>query len=236
MSNNKVLVIDNKIKRKNLLVNNLRYANYDVLEAHEGNLALNIIKEIEPSIVMLDIVSPSTNGFKLCAQLKEQYPFLPIIIVSGSINSFDIDKALESGVDDFIINPSKPFELNARIRTVLSRASKEKGELSKRWYAGPFVLEKAKRGVYKESQLIKLTEVEWQIMKVLMEQVNEPISKATLIKKVWGSIKGIDGGAVAVNIRRLREKIEADPSNPKYLITLRGLGYYFQDGEIEKIS
>ena len=236
MSNNKVLVIENKFNRKNPLIINLRCANYEVLEVHEGNIAINIIKEIEPSIVMLDLVCPGADSFRLCEQLKEQYPFLPVIIVSGSINGRDIDKALESGVDDFIFNPYNPFELNARIRTVLSRTSKEKGKLLKQRFASSFVLERAKRAVYKESQLIKLTEVEWQIMKVLMEQVNKPISKEALIKMVWGSMKGIDDGAVAVNIRRLREKIEADPSNPQYLITIRGLGYYFQDGEIEKIS
>lgn len=236
MSNNKVLVIKNNPKRKNSLINVLLCANYDVLEVHEGNIAINIIKEKEPSIVMLDLISPSTESFKVCAQLKRQYPFLPVIIVPGSIEGIDIDKALESGVDDFIVNPFNPFELNARIRTVLSRSSKVNGKLFNQRYVSSFVLERTKRGVYKESQLIKLTEVEWQIMKVLMEKANEPISKETLIKKVWGSMKGIDDGAVAVNIRRLREKIEADPSNPQYLITIRGLGYYFQDGEIEKIS
>jgi len=230
MNNNKVLVIDNKVKRRNSLVNNLQYSDFDVMEAHEGNLALNLIKEREPSIVMLDLVPPGSDGLKFCSLLKEKYPLLPLIIVSSNLNSQDIDKALASGVDDFIIKPFNPFELNARIRTVLRRISKEKEMFTKQLNVGPFVLEMSKRGVYKESKLIKLTEIEWQIMKVLMERVNEPTTKEILIEKVWGLHDGVDSRTVAVNIRRLREKIEAVPSKPEYLITIWGLGYYFQDG------
>lgn len=235
MSNNIILVIENIITRNNPLVNHLRCDNYDVLRAQGANV-IKFIMDRQPSIAMFDLTSSSTNSLALCAKLKEQYPFLPIIIVSNSMNDIDMDQALDAGVDDFIVYPFNPFELKTRIRAARSRASKEKKVLSKQSYAVPFVLERTRRGVYKDSQLIKLTEVEWQIMNVLMERVNEPISIDALIQNVWGAITGIDRGTVAVNILRLRKKIEADPSNPQYLITIRGLGYCFQADEIEKIS
>ncbi|MFE8697162.1 response regulator transcription factor [Cytobacillus sp. FJAT-53684] len=234
MSDNKLLVIENRGKYQNSIVYNLKQSNFDVMEVQQGNLVINMIKEANPSLVVLELKLPGADGFKLCAQLKARYPTLPLIIVSSWGHNLDIVTALEMGADDFIIKPFNPLELLVRIHSVLKRASKRKKlQISDQISAGPFILESKKRRVYKNGKLIYLTEIECKLMKQFMQRINEPISKDILLDEIWGMHEGNDFRTLAVHVRRLREKIEEFPSNPEFLKTIWSFGYCFHVNENE---
>lgn len=235
MAEEKILVVEDERSIRKLIVFNLHRSNFEVLEAGEGKTALRLVEEEKPSLVVLDLMLPDMDGFDICSKLKENHPGLPIIIVSARGQDMEKIMGLELGADDYIVKPFNPLELVARIRSVLRRTNMETNQKQQtKKKTGPFILESKTQRVYKNEKLLKLTVREFQLIKFFFERLNEPITRDDLLDEVWGLDYFGDSKTVDVHIRRLREKIEDDPSNPRYLITVWGFGYCFQESETEE--
>lgn len=234
MTEAKVLVVEDELPIRKLISFNLQRSNFEVLEAGEGKVAIQLVKDEEPAIVILDLMLPDMDGFEICSQLREDYPGLPIIILSARGQDMDKIMGLELGADDYIVKPFNPLELVARVRTVLRRTSNSTKVTNKEKLAlGPFLLDTKTQRLYKSGKLLKLTAREFQLVKLFFEKINEPITRDELLDDIWGINYFGDPKTVDVHIRRLREKIEEDPSNPVYLKTIWGYGYCFQESGME---
>ncbi|MBU8880424.1 response regulator transcription factor [Bacillus sp. FJAT-29790] len=235
MKDGKILVVEDEVSIRKLIVFNLQRSNFDVLEAGEGKTALMLVKAEEPSLIVLDLMLPDMDGFEICTQLKENHPDLPVIIVSARGQDMEKIMGLELGADDYIVKPFNPLELVARIRSVLRRTRMESvKEQRNKIKSGPFNLEIKTQRIYKNGKLLKLTAREFQLMKLFLGRVNEPITRDDLLDEIWGLDYFGDSKTVDVHIRRLREKIEEDPSNPIFLKTIWGFGYSFQESVMEE--
>ncbi|MBB6454476.1 DNA-binding response OmpR family regulator [Salirhabdus euzebyi] len=229
MDEGKILVVEDEEPIRKLVIFNLVRSNFEVLEAGDGREALQIIKENTPSLVVLDLMLPDMDGFEICSRIRVDYPNLPIIIVSAKGQDMEKIMGLELGADDYIVKPFNPLELVARIRSVLRRTNPEPDmSKSNEINIGPFVLQMKTQRVFKNKQLLKLTAREFYLMKFFFEKVNEPITRDELLDEIWGLNYFGDPKTVDVHIRRLREKIEDDPSQPTFLKTVWGYGYCFQ--------
>ncbi len=231
-TNGKILIVEDELSIRKLIAFNLQRSNFEVMEAGEGKLALKLVEEYNPSLVILDLMLPDMDGFEICTTIREKNPHLPIIILSARGQDMDKIMGLELGADDYIVKPFNPLELVARIRTVLRRTeiTHQPAKASK-LEAGPYVIDIKTQRVYKSGQLLKLTPREFQLMKYFFEKLNETISRDEFLDEIWGLNYFGDPKTVDVHIRRLREKIEDDPSNPLYLKTIWGFGYCFEEGE-----
>ncbi|MGX6441690.1 response regulator transcription factor [Neobacillus sp. K501] len=233
MTEAKILVVEDELPIRKLIVFNLQRSNYKVIETGNGQEAIQLVKEQSPSLVILDLMLPDLDGFEICTKLRESYPELPIVIVSARGQDMEKIMGLELGADDYIVKPFNPLELVARIRSVLRRTTqKVDKQPSNVINKGPFVLDTKTQRVYKSGQILKLTAREYQLVKLFFDRVNEPITRDELLDKIWGVNYFGDPKTVDVHIRRLREKIEDEPSNPSYLKTIWGFGYCFQECEI----
>ena len=232
MAEEKILVVEDEMSIRKLIVFNLHRSNFVVLEAGEGKTALRLVEEEKPSLVVLDLMLPDMDGFDICSKLKENHPGLPIIIVSARGQDMEKIMGLELGADDYIVKPFNPLELVARIRSVLRRTNMKTNQKQQtKMKIGPFILEPKTQRVYKNEKLLKLTVREFHLIKFFFERLNEPITRDDLLDEVWGLDYFGDSKTVDVHIRRLREKIEDDPSNPRFLKTIWGFGYCFQESE-----
>ncbi|MFE8700090.1 response regulator transcription factor [Cytobacillus sp. FJAT-54145] len=232
MEEGKVLVVEDELPIRKLISFNLQRSNFHVLEAGEGKKALELVKTENPSIVILDLMLPDMDGFEICAKLREEFPSLPIIILSARGQDMDKIMGLELGADDYIVKPFNPLELVARVRTVLRRTLLVQPQIQNK-RVGPFTLELKTQRFYKDNNLLKITAREFQLIKLFFDRLNEPITRDQLLDEVWGVNYFGDPKTVDVHIRRLREKIEDDPSQPEFLKTIWGYGYCFQDQGIE---
>ncbi|MBY0123150.1 response regulator transcription factor [Bacillus sp. S/N-304-OC-R1] len=231
-TNGKILIVEDELSIRKLIAFNLQRSNFDVIEAGEGKLAIKLVEEHNPLLVIIDLMLPDMDGFEICTTIREKNPQLPIIIVSARGQDMDKIMGLELGADDYIVKPFNPLELVARIRTVLRRTTfLSKQDKETKLEVGPYSLDLITQRVYKSGKLLKLTPREFQIMKFFFEKINIPITRDEFLDEVWGLNYFGDPKTVDVHIRRLREKIEDDPSNPLYLKTIWGFGYCFEEGE-----
>ncbi|MCR2821560.1 response regulator transcription factor [Lederbergia panacisoli] len=234
MKEGKILVVEDELSIRKLIAFNLQRSNFEVIEAGEGKLALQLAKEHQPSLILLDLNLPDADGFELCAKLTERHPGTPIIIVSARGQDMEKIMGLELGADDYIVKPFNPLELVARIRSVLRRTAQTIKEVNPDLVkTGPFQIELKTQRVYKAGKLMRLTTREFQMMKFFTEKLNEPITRDELLDEIWGLNYFGDPKTVDVHIRRLREKIEDDPSNPSFLKTVWGYGYSFFDEDAQ---
>lgn len=227
MKDGKILVVEDEFAIRRLIVFNLQRSNFEVMETGEGKHVLEMIGEQLPSLILLDLQLPDMDGFDLCAKITESYPSIPIIIVSAKNQDMEKIMGLELGADDYLVKPFNPLELIARVRSVLRRVDASKGKHADVVANGPFRLELKTKKVFKHGQLLKLTFREFQLMKLFLEKLDQPLSRDELLDEIWGINYFGDPKTVDVHIRRLREKIEEDPSNPEFLKTIWGFGYSF---------
>ncbi|GIN20721.1 MAG TPA: DNA-binding response regulator [Bacillus bacterium] len=235
MREGKILIVEDELAIRKLINFNLQRSNFDVIETDEGKQVIPLIKKHDPSLILLDLTLPDMDGFDLCAQLTDNHPEIPIIIVSARGQDMEKIMGLELGADDYIVKPFNPLELVARIRSVLRRLSSIANQTEPDVIrTGPFIIELRTQRVYKSNKQIKLTNREFQMIKLFTEKLNEPITRDELLDEIWGLDFFGDPKTVDVHIRRLREKIEKDPSNPAYLKTIWGYGYSFFHDEDTK--
>ncbi|WP_099466511.1 response regulator transcription factor [Konateibacter massiliensis] len=226
----KVLVVDDE----KLIVKGIRFSlEQDGMEvdcAYDGEEALNLAKEKEYDIVLLDIMLPKLNGFEVCQQIRE-FSSMPIVMLTAKGDDMDKILGLEYGADDYITKPFNILEVKARIKAIMRRTSKkaEQAENKKIVQVGDLKLDCEGRRVYISGKEINLTAKEFDVLELLVFNPNKVYSRENLLNIVWGYEYPGDVRTVDVHIRRLREKIETNPSEPKYVHTKWGVGYYFQE-------
>jgi len=234
LTEGKILVVEDEGPIRKLIMFNLSRSNFEVIEAVDGKTAIEAVKSDHPDLIILDLMLPDMEGLDICLRVREINSYLPIIILSARGQDMDKIMGLEMGADDYIVKPFNPLELVARVRSVLRRTLQVPSiAKDQELRAGPFRLDMKMQRVYKSDNLIKLTAREYQMMKLFFQRMNEPITRNELLDKIWGTDYFGDPKTVDVHIRRLREKIEDNPSKPAYLKTMWGFGYCFQERETE---
>ncbi|MGW8144624.1 MAG: response regulator transcription factor [Anaerolineales bacterium] len=231
MASEKILIVEDERAVARGLEYALRNEGYQVLLAETGNDALELSRTKEPDLILLDLRLPDISGFDVCRQLRQEGKRQPILMLTALDEPVDKVLGLELGADDYVVKPYDLRELIARIRALLRRAY---GELSKasqgeRITFGDVVVDLELLRVTRAGEPIYLTPTEFRLLRYITSRPNRPISRETLIEAVWGYDSDIGSDrTVDVHIRHLREKIEPDPTHPKWLQTVRGVGYKFE--------
>ena len=220
-----ILVVEDDNNISNLIKMYLDKEGFDVRIAADGGKAVEEFKEKEPDLVLLDVMLPKMNGFEICQNLRDAGSTVPIIMLTAKVEDMDKIMGFEYGADDYMTKPFSPAELTARIdalyRRIGSDTQSDSGELTQ----GPFVLNTRNRTLDKEGKRIKLTQVEYAIMKLFMQNPGRALSREDILTTVWGRDYDGELKIVDVNIRRLRIKIEDDATEPEYITTVWGYGY-----------
>ncbi|MFA5164245.1 MAG: response regulator transcription factor [Candidatus Omnitrophota bacterium] len=220
----KILVVEDDRNILKGLVDNLEMEGYKVVTAPDGEAALRKAKEAAPDLVILDIMMPKMNGFDVCRQLKAKGSTLPIIILSAKAQEADKVLGLELGADDYVTKPFSPRELLVRIKAVLRRAGAP-AKVKDVYDLGGIRIDFSKYLIYKEGKEEKLTAAEYKILKLLIANEGEPVSRHTILAEIWG--EDVTSRTVDTHIWSLREKMEEDPGKPKHIITVHRIGYKF---------
>ncbi|MCR5267617.1 MAG: response regulator transcription factor [Lachnospiraceae bacterium] len=229
----RVLVVDDE----KLIVKGIRFSlEQDGMEvecAYDGEEALNMIRQESFDIVLLDLMLPKLSGLEVCQQVRE-FSKVPIIMITAKGEDMDKIMGLEYGADDYITKPFNILEVKARIKAVIRRLSAEKpsgGKADTVLEISDMRLETEDRRLYIAGKEINLTSKEFDVLELLVRNPNKVYSREKLLELVWGSDYPGDERTVDVHIRRLREKIEPNPSEPKYVHTKWGVGYFFKGSD-----
>ena len=223
----KVLVLEDEPNIRSFVVINLKRAGYETIEAGDGEEALEQIrKNPDTKVVLLDIMLPGEiDGFEVCRRIRAGNPQIGIIMLTARTQEMDKVAGLMTGADDYVTKPFSPAELTARVDALYRRAGgetlRDKDEISQ----PPFLLNTRNRTLEKNGQRIKLTQVEYSIVKLFMDNPGKALSREEILEAVWGKDYIGELKIVDVNIRRLRIKLEDDPQNPTYVTTVWGYGY-----------
>ena len=220
-----VLVVDDEPIIRDVVVRYLEQEGFRTLQAGDGETARGLLERETPSLVVLDLMLPGTDGLTLCRWIRSRSD-LPVIMVTALGEETDRIAGLELGADDYVSKPFSPRELVARVKAVLRRTSANaaKAELIE---TGDLVVDLGRREARKAGQLLRLTSLEFDLLWFLISHPNRVFSRGQLMSRVWGYTSALDTGTVTVHIRRLRAKIEDDPSRPRHLETVWGAGYRF---------
>ncbi|MCL4458100.1 MAG: response regulator transcription factor [Nitrospirae bacterium] len=232
----KILVIDDEADIVELISYNLKKEGFAVDASHNGEDALKKIKKNKYALVILDLMLPGIQGLELCRMIRNtpNMSHLPIIMLTAKGEEFDKVLGLEMGADDYITKPFSTRELTARTKAILRRA--EKAEPAAESAATgilkvkDMVIDKEKYTVIVGTRQIKLSATEFKLLLYLAERSDKIYNRDQLLDAVWGSDVYVEPRTVDVHIRRLRAKIEKDPNNPKYIKTMRGIGYLIESG------
>jgi two-component system response regulator VicR len=226
MSKAHILVVDDEKPIVDIIKFNLEKEGYKVTASYDGEDALNRIKNENFDIVLLDVMLPKLDGFSVCKKVRE-FSDVPIIMITAKADEVDKVLGLELGADDYITKPFGIRELIARIRANLRRTAQSVAQDGKVLKAGNLTLNPETFEVKKDGKVIELTVREYELLKFLMSQKGQVFSREELLEKVWDYEYYGDVRTVDVTVRRLREKIEDNPSEPNFILTKRGIGYYF---------
>ncbi len=226
MSHN-ILVVDDDLKILKILQHTLSKEGFKVTTAASGEEALQLAKQAFPDLVLLDIMMPGMDGFETYQRLKAIRE-VPVIILSARSDEIDKVVGFRMGVDDYQTKPFSPTELALRVKAVLRRLSEQKVKSENSLKYGSLTLDYDKRVVEIDGQKIELTPKEFELLWLMASNPNRVFTKAHLLDKIWDSSFYGDDNTVTVHIRKLREKIEKDPSKPAYIKTVWGTGYKFE--------
>ncbi len=227
----KILVCEDEAAIRDFVVINLKRAGYDVVEADSGEVALAKYEEHggDFDVAILDIMMPGIDGLEVCKQLRNKNSGIGIIMLSARTQEMDKVTGLMLGADDYITKPFSPSELTARVDSLYRRVSlstqNDGNNFKEERKSGIFTLNLRNRGLKKNGKMIELTQVEFQIMEYFFSNPGTALDRTDILNHVWGEAYVGEEKIVDVNIRRLRMKVEDEPSNPKYIVTVWGLGY-----------
>ena len=218
-----VLIVDDEPIVREVVARYLTREGHRTLEAADGNAARGVIARSDPDLVVLDVMLPGSDGLELCRWIRSTSE-LPVIMLTARGEEADRIVGLELGADDYVTKPFSPRELAARVRSVLRRST-PLAPVEEQLGFGEVELERASRGVHKAGVELRLTAKEFDLLWFLAAHPRRVFSRGQLMASVWGYRSALDTGTVTVHVRRLREKIEDDPSRPHHLETVWGVGY-----------
>lgn len=223
----RILAVDDDPKILKILQHTMGKEGFEVVTASSGEEALQKAKQFPPDLVLLDIMMPGMDGFETFQKLKAQRE-VPVIILSARTDEVDRVVGFRLGVDDYQTKPFSPTELALRVKAVLRRLGEQKANHEQLLKFGELALDYGKRIVMVNSSKVELTPKEFELLWLMASNPNQVFTKVHLLDKIWDSSFYGDDNTVTVHIRRLREKIETDPSSPVYIKTVWGTGYKFE--------
>lgn len=224
MTKARVLLVDDDETLLGLLVDHLRAAGYRPLTANSGLEGLRLVADMAPDLVVLDVMMPTMDGWEVCRRLRE-ISSVPIIMLTAKGEEYDKLRGFHLGVDDYVTKPFSFAELVARVGAVLSRAASEIGE---RVTSDDLAIDFEEHRVTVADEVINLTPTEYRLLETLARNANHTLSTASLLREVWGPEYAGETKQVKHYVWTLRKKIEADPGDPKHILTERGFGYRFE--------
>jgi two-component system response regulator VicR len=233
----KILVVDDEKPIADILQFNLKKEGYVVYCAYDGNEALQLVEEIQPDLILLDIMLPLRDGMEVCREVRKKYE-MPIIMLTAKDSEIDKVLGLELGADDYVTKPFSTRELIARVKANLRRhnqilAQSDAENDSNEIEIGSLVIHPDAYVVSKRGETIELTHREFELLYYLAQHIGQVMTREHLLQTVWGYDYYGDVRTVDVTVRRLREKIEDSPSHPTWIVTRRGVGYYLRNPEQE---
>ena len=224
----KILVVDDEALLVKGIRFNLQSEGYQVITGSDGLDAIRLVKEENPDLVILDVMMPNMDGMTACCKIRE-FSDIPIILLTAKTDDMDKLMGFDHGADDYIKKPFNILELKARIRALLRRAgTTEKKDSDNTVSAGTITLDLDARNAYRSGQMVDLTAKEFDVIEFLMRNPNRVYSREALLDTIWAYEYRSDIRTVDVHIRRLREKLEENPAEPKHILTKWGVGYYFR--------
>jgi two-component system response regulator RegX3 len=223
-----VLIVEDEQSLREPLVYILRREGFEVLEAADGPSALIEWQNGSPDLILLDLMLPGMSGVDVCREIRTRSN-VPIIMVTAKDSEVDKVVGLEIGADDYVVKPYSTRELLARIKAVMRRgAAPDSNESRLVLEAGPVRLDTERHAVTVNGQPVTLPLKEFELLEYLMDNTNRVLTRGQIIDRVWGSNYYGDTKTLDVHVKRIRSKIEPDPANPKFIVTIRGLGYKFE--------
>lgn len=222
-----ILIIEDEKSIVDLISFNLKREGHEILEAYDGEEGLKLALSGQADLILLDVMLPIIDGFEVLRRLRETSS-VPVIMVTAREEERDKVLGLDSGADDYITKPFSVKELASRVRANIRRKETYQNDVKAGEKYGPFSIDRALQTVSKNGVALELTQREYDIICYFMARPSSAVSREELMEKVWGYEYYGDLRAVDVAMRRLREKLEDDPAEPKHLMTRRGVGYYFQ--------
>ena len=224
----KVLILEDEENIRSFVVINLQRAGYTVVEAGTGKQSLNIIRtDPDIGVAILDIMLPDIDGFEVCRGIRATTSQMGIIMLTARTQEIDKVTGLMTGADDYVTKPFSPLELVARVDALYRRLGGDtKADTSILRY-GPLVMNLKSRTLEKKGVRIRLTQMEYAVMKLFMQNPGIALSRESILSSVWGKDGNVEVKIVDVNVRRLRLKLEEDPTNPMFISTVWGVGYKF---------
>ena len=226
----RVLIVDDEKAIVDILEFNLQRDGYDTLKAYDGPEGLRMAREENPDLVLLDVMLPGMDGFEVCRTLRAEGSDVPIVMITAREEETDKVFGLENGADDYVTKPFSMRELLARVKANMRRTlapAPEAAEGGSELRMRDLVLDEDRRIVVKNGREIDLTQREYELVRFLARNPGKVISRQELMSEVWQYAYYGDLRAVDVAVRRLREKLEDNPAEPTYVLTKRGVGYYF---------
>lgn len=232
-----ILVVDDEKPIADILQFNLIKEGYTVICAYDGEEALEKVEEQQPDLMLLDIMLPKRDGMEVCREIRKKYDF-PIIMLTAKGSEIDKVLGLEMGADDYVTKPFSTRELIARVKANMRRLNvvaqtEEPAEASNNITIGSLTIQPDAYLVLKRGEAIELTHREFELLHYLAKHIGQVMTREHLLQTVWGYDYFGDVRTVDVTIRRLREKIEDNPSHPTWIVTRRGVGYYLRNPEQE---
>ena len=223
----KILVVDDEALLVKGIRFNLKSDGYEVITGSNGQEAVELTKSESPDLVVLDVMMPIMDGLTACGKIRE-FSDVPIILLTAKADDMDKLIGFDHGADDYLTKPFNILELKARIRAMLRRTGgNEKKEAGNRLVGGNITLDLDARNAYKGSELVVLTAKEFDVVEFLMRNAGRVYSREAFLDTIWAYEYRSDIRTVDVHIRRLREKLEENPAEPKHILTKWGVGYYF---------
>jgi two-component system response regulator RegX3 len=223
----KILVVEDEQSLREPLVYVLEKEGYEVVDAADGDQAIKVFNAERPDLILLDLMLPKKSGNEVC-QIIRQSSNVPIIMLTAKDSEIDKVVGLEIGADDYVTKPYSTPELKARIKAVLRRNVEPQVELGNILEAGGVRMDIERHEVEVNGARVQLPLKEFELLELLLENVNRVLTRGQIIDRVWGSDYFGDTKTLDVHVKRIRSKIEQDPARPEHLVTVRGLGYKFQ--------
>jgi len=236
MAGKKILIVEDEPDIRKLVHYNLAQERFMVLEAEDGEKALKTIQREKPHLVILDLMLPGLSGLELCRNLRQrpETAQLPILMLTAKASEADRVVGLEMGADDYLTKPFSPRELVARVKAILRRAELAATAPVEAYERGPLKINFSTYETFVKGKAIRLTLKEFELLRFLVQNPNRVLSRDQILDRVWGNETFVDPRTVDVHIRRLRKAVEENDTKPKWVLTVRGVGYKFDEKALEK--
>jgi len=229
-----ILVVDDEPHVLRLVKANLESSGYKVVTATDGEKAVDLVAKERPDLVLLDLMLPQMDGYTACSRIRE-FSTVPVIMLTARSAQVDLVHGFEVGADDYLTKPFDVTELLMRVQAVLRRSKwPEEMAVRQEFKAGSIAIDFAQHRVTVAGNVVKLTPTEYRLLAYLASNANRVLTHRELLRAVWGPEYGDEAEYLRVYMRYLRQKLEADPSNPQYLLTQPGVGYSFSSPEGER--